>query len=547
MVRPVHDDVVPRRPELRPAAIEVEPEQRLGITFWSAGGGPLHLGSIREANNHGVIMPATQIVRSESRDRDARTGAPNGTAALGTATELCRHLLVRVAIVGTGVSGRPSPRRRDDGECVTVRIQLFGRPCVVREGTAIASRGRKVWALLAYLVCVDRPVSRERLAALLFDEADDPFGALRWNLTEARRLLGVPGALGGEPLALDLPAGVVVDVHVLTRGTWAEAMRLPNLAAPLLEGLSFPANAIFETWLTIERRHLAGRFAAVLRQATLTWLAVGDATAALRAARGLAELDPLDENAHVLLVRSLEASGDHPAASAQAAASVALLSRELGVRPSGAIEAELAASLEPVSPASRSGVPAARALLDAGVAAVDAGAADVGLERLRGAVIAARANDATEIEVRALCELGSALINAVRGRDEAGAASLHQAIAIAEDAAQPVQAIAACRELGYCAFLRARYPEAHQYLDRAESLAAGEPAELTAVSAIRGASFTDTGHYKMAFDELARARRSATAAGSSRWEAWVLTMVGRAHLLREELEEARGALNAAIA
>ena len=53
-----------------------------------------------------------------------------------------------------------------------------------------APRGHKAWGLLAYLLRSRVPPSRERLATLLFPEADDPLGALRWTLSEVRRRLG---------------------------------------------------------------------------------------------------------------------------------------------------------------------------------------------------------------------------------------------------------------------------------------------------------------------------------------------------------------------
>ena len=51
-------------------------------------------------------------------------------------------------------------------------IQLLGRPSIEREGaSAPAPKGKKVWALLAYLIRTEAPVSRGRLATLLFADA----------------------------------------------------------------------------------------------------------------------------------------------------------------------------------------------------------------------------------------------------------------------------------------------------------------------------------------------------------------------------------------
>ena len=69
-------------------------------------------------------------------------------------------------------------------------IHLLGPPRMERGGTAVdAPRGHKAWGLLAYLLRSGVPPTRERLASLLFPEADDPLGTLRWTLSVLRRQL----------------------------------------------------------------------------------------------------------------------------------------------------------------------------------------------------------------------------------------------------------------------------------------------------------------------------------------------------------------------
>src|SRR4051794_16226623 len=110
-------------------------------------------------------------------------------------------------------------------EPVGLVVQLLGRPALRRStGEGYRFRSRKSWAVLAYLVLTDRAPSRSHLASLLFAEADDPMRALRWSLSEIRHGLGDGGALDGDPVVLSLAAGTVVDVDVLLRGTWAEAI-----------------------------------------------------------------------------------------------------------------------------------------------------------------------------------------------------------------------------------------------------------------------------------------------------------------------------------
>ena len=65
-------------------------------------------------------------------------------------------------------------------------IRLLGPP----HADAAWARGNKPWAITAYLALAGGPVTRDRLISLLFEDADDPAGALRWNLGQVRRLLG---------------------------------------------------------------------------------------------------------------------------------------------------------------------------------------------------------------------------------------------------------------------------------------------------------------------------------------------------------------------
>jgi DNA-binding SARP family transcriptional activator len=77
-----------------------------------------------------------------------------------------------------------------------IEIRLLGRPSVTINGEeARPPRGAKAWGLLAYLADPGRSRSRSELAELLFATAEDPLGALRWNLAALRRLLGLHDVL----------------------------------------------------------------------------------------------------------------------------------------------------------------------------------------------------------------------------------------------------------------------------------------------------------------------------------------------------------------
>jgi len=147
-------------------------------------------------------------------------------------------------------------------------IHLLGAPAVTREDVRQSPpRGRKAWALLAYLLATESAPSREWLAELLFADAEDPLNALSWNLSQLRRLLGPDAHIGGDQVELRLPPGAYVDIKALTAGTWLQAFDIPGLGHELLEGMAFSSSPAFEVWLLTERRRLTGAAEDVLREA----------------------------------------------------------------------------------------------------------------------------------------------------------------------------------------------------------------------------------------------------------------------------------------
>ena len=97
--------------------------------------------------------------------------------------------------------------------------------------------------------------------------------------------------------------------------------------------MDIDASPGFTAWLLGERRHLQGLSEAVLREGAFRALAAGNARAAVELATRLVAADPLNEDAHVLLVRAFAATGDDVAVQRQLSASVDLFRRELGVEP----------------------------------------------------------------------------------------------------------------------------------------------------------------------------------------------------------------------
>ena len=425
-----------------------------------------------------------------------------------------------------------------------VRIRLLGPPAIEVDGARRSPRGRKAWALLAYLLLAERPPSRKHLADLLFSDADDPLGALRWTLAELRRALGAKEGLGGDPVSLSFGADVEVDVTVLATG-FGDPAPLLGLTGDLLEGVNLANSPEFESWLLVERHRVSARLEARLREAAHGLLAVGRAGDAVAYASAAVASNPLEEGNHELLVRSLAMSGDPAAARRQIAACEDLLRRELGTGTTLALRDAANVGQDSAMVLPLSGLAAAESQLEAGRAAIAAGAVDAGLQCLRQAVGEANRGHDAALKGRALAALGSALVHAARGRDEEGAVVLREAIELAEHAGDRPTAVTAHRELGFIELQAGRRVTADAWLVRADALAETDD-ERASVLAYRGMNASDRADYPTAFDFLRDSVEHAARAGSARQQAWSLSVVGRAHLLRGERSQAAAALNRSL-
>lgn len=427
---------------------------------------------------------------------------------------------------------------------MSLTIRLLGRPQIERDGLPVPPpRGRKTWAVLAYLLLCERPPPRSRVASLLFSEADDPLGALRWTLADLRRTLGVADAASGDPLALKLPADASVDILSLTAPGEDVAFTGPH--GDLLEGMAFPSSPVFECWLGVMRRHVEGAARALAHDEALDRLAAGDTARAGDLAAELVASDPLDQTAQELLIRCLARAGRHEAARRQLAECEALIWRELQVVPGPALQ-RAAREARPDAGTPVGDSDAALGQLEAGQAALDAGAVEPGVEILRQACAGAAASGDTAIQARALAALGAALVHAVRGRDEEGAVRLHEALRLVERGDDRATAAAVCRELGYIDVQAGRNASAGRWLARATKLAADNE-ELCAVLGVRGMALSDRARYGAALELLNKSVARAERCGRRRQAAWSLSLIGRVHLLRGDLVLAQPVLDESLA
>lgn len=425
-----------------------------------------------------------------------------------------------------------------------MEIHLIGQPSVSGIGSdSYRPRSRKTWAILGLLLLFERPPSRRRLAWLLFSDADDPLRALRWNLSELRRVLGPSAELGGDPVELSLPPDVTIDVQLVTAGSWKDVMELPNLGDDLLSGVDAVGGPEFESWLLGERRRIAASTEDLLREAVLGLLAKGDTEEAVRLGVLLVGLNPYRESHQAVLIRAYRESGDSDAADRQFAACTDLFVREFGVVPGPAVRAAMLASDQP--PVVAGGLAAFEAAMESGAAATSAGSPDAGVLSLRSAVAMADSLGDTDRMIEARLALADAAFRSDRGDDEEGAMILHQVIDMATAAGRDDLYARASVELGYVDMLTARYDRAVQWLSP-ENLRTTDPHVLARAFSYLGCLWSDRAAYGTARELLDRAVQQSRAAGSGAQEAYATSLIGRIHFLLGDLAQAAHFLTKSI-
>ncbi len=248
------------------------------------------------------------------------------------------------------------------------------------------------------------------------------------------------------------------------------------------------------------------------------------------------------DSAHELLVRCLARAGQLGAARHHANACEVLFRRELGRAPDARVRR---AADDPGSVPAVGDRAAALGQLEAGRAALDAGAVEPGIACLRLACAEARAVEDPVVLAEALAALGTALVHAVRGRDEEGAAVLREALALAQEAGDRSVATKASRELGFVEVQAGRSVSAGRWLLEAQA-SAQSAKERAAVLGVRGMALSDRAHYEASIALLSESVASARECGDLRQAAWSQAVLGRALLLRGQLPEAVEALDDAL-
>lgn len=232
-----------------------------------------------------------------------------------------------------------------------LRLRTFGGLTLSRghENLTGAITQRRRLAILALLaVSHDTGMSRDKLVAYLWPESDAERARHVLNqllYAQRRQVEGDAIFIGRKTLRLN-PKLISSDV-----AEFEEAMRREALAegvglytGSFLDGFFLKDAPEFERWVDSQRERLARRVLAALAALADRAASAGESGKAIEWWRRAAELDPLESDVAISLVRALAAGGDRSGALRHARQHAAALESQLGVSPDPRL-AELLADL----------------------------------------------------------------------------------------------------------------------------------------------------------------------------------------------------------
>lgn len=285
-----------------------------------------------------VLFSAARLGYGDGRQKTVKVAAMSLRAPRVAERGAGARAAVPSPVRKTGAPGsRVTPKRTRLTPRASVCLRLLGE-IELQRGTDRLDLppSKKTRALLAYLVVTGRPQRRSRLCAMFWDVADDPRAALRWSLSKLRPLVDEPGVprivTTGNAVSFE-PVGVRVDLLAIREqvGANPDALRTEQLVqlesefrGEFLEGLDLPDFLEFQAWCVAMREEARALHGRILR-ALIERLAE-QPEKALPYARTLSQINPLNEDAHVTLVRLLGASGRPREAEQQFEAAIRWLS-----------------------------------------------------------------------------------------------------------------------------------------------------------------------------------------------------------------------------
>lgn len=235
-----------------------------------------------------------------------------------------------------------------------IHIRMLGE-FSIRCGEHVISdndnRTRKIWSLLAYLICQrGRVISQKKLIELLWGDdpaSSNPENALRITFHRARTMLNQLWPTAGRDLILHKEAGYTWNIEIpmeldfeafdklcaLRTGEAEEKLNTCLQALALYRG-DFLEKQSSETWVIPISTHFHNLYVDTVLEATILLSAAGRHREAADICRSAVAAEPYHEPLHQVLMRELAAMGDVKGAAQVYDTLSKRLFDDFGIRPS---------------------------------------------------------------------------------------------------------------------------------------------------------------------------------------------------------------------
>ncbi len=236
-----------------------------------------------------------------------------------------------------------------------LQLNLLGEVSIALKGELITDwQSNTAVALLIYLACEQKPVSRKYLAEFFWEERDPTQSAtnLRVVLSLLRKKVGNHLTITRQTVAFNTSLGYELDINNFTQAVDTLAPLLQPDAPPLtphdvlaleeaanlyrgsfLTGFSLRDNRSFEEWRLLRQEQYQQKATLLLQRLAVHFLTAPFTASAVSYTNKLLAINPLSEQAHRQKMMLLARSGNLTSALAQYQACADVLHEELAVDP----------------------------------------------------------------------------------------------------------------------------------------------------------------------------------------------------------------------
>lgn len=230
---------------------------------------------------------------------------------------------------------------------ITWYLRTLGPPLLLQNGTVIHLETRKALALLVYVCLEQKPLRRDKLAALFWPETPEKRAKARLRRALWAIRTQIPAALlvDRQTISYDAEGPLAVDAHqfrqLLTKPYFHDRLQkaVDLYTDAFMAGFSLPDTVEFDRWQDLQRQTWQSQVAEALQALAAYYLQQDEIAAAQALLQDWLLRDPTNEAPHRELMQLHALAGDLSAAIQQYESCVAILEDAFDLPPAPETEA----------------------------------------------------------------------------------------------------------------------------------------------------------------------------------------------------------------